>query len=98
MHVSTAQGEVVEKTETTWLSRIVIKNFKNFRNFSSLDVATYNIVYNTMHVKTMSNSPVQQAGVQSAQSQLVTYNAQDPSDLGRLVILQLATNRLTATR
>ena len=35
MHVSTAQDEVVEKIETMWLSRIVIKNFRNFR---SLDV------------------------------------------------------------
>jgi putative ATP-dependent endonuclease of the OLD family len=35
MYVSTAQDEVVEKIETMWLSRIVIKNFRNFR---SLDV------------------------------------------------------------
>ena len=33
----------------------------------------------------MSNSPVQQGGVNSAQNQTVTYNAQDIADLGRLV-------------
>jgi hypothetical protein len=38
-----------------------------------------------MHVGTMSNSPVQQAGAHSAQHQTVTYGAQDLSDLGRLV-------------
>jgi hypothetical protein len=51
-------------------------------NFPSV---TYNIVYNTMHVGTVSNSPLQQAGVHSTQSQTITYNAQDLSDLGRLV-------------
>lgn len=51
-------------------------------NFPSV---SYNIVYNTMHVGTMSNSPVQQAGVHSEQSQSVTYGAQELSDLQRLV-------------
>lgn len=51
-------------------------------NFPSV---SYNIVYNTMHVGTMTNSPVQQGGVQSTQNQSVTYNAQDIADLTRLV-------------
>lgn len=51
-------------------------------NFPSV---TYNIVYNTMHVGTMSNSPVQQAGVQSTQNQKITYGAKELSDLSRLV-------------
>jgi hypothetical protein len=46
---------------------------------------SYNIVYSTMHVGTMSNSPVQLGGVQSTQSQNVTYSANDISDLVRLV-------------
>lgn len=51
-------------------------------NFPSV---SYNIVYNTMNVGTVSNSPVQQGGINSAQNQTVTYNAQDIADLGRLV-------------
>jgi hypothetical protein len=51
-------------------------------NFPSV---SYNIVYNTMHVGTMSNSPVQQGGVQSAQDLTVKYGAEDLSDLGRLL-------------
>lgn len=51
-------------------------------NFPSV---SYNIVYNTVHVGTMSNSPVQQGGVHSTQNQTVTYNPQDISDLARLV-------------
>lgn len=51
-------------------------------NFPSV---SYNIVHNTMHVGTMSNSPVQQGGVQSTQSQTVTYSAQDISDLNHLI-------------
>jgi hypothetical protein len=51
-------------------------------NFPSV---SYNIVYNTMHIGTMSNSPVQQAGVQSTQSQAVNYTEQDLTDLSRLV-------------
>ena len=51
-------------------------------NFPSV---SYNIVHNTMHVGTMSNSPVQQGGVQSSQSQTVSYGAQDLADLNRLV-------------
>ena len=51
-------------------------------NFPSV---SYNIVYNSMQVGTMSNSPVQQGGGQSTHNQTVTYNAQDVSDLARLV-------------
>lgn len=51
-------------------------------NFPSV---SYNIVYNTLHVGTMHNSPIQQGGVQSTQNQSVTYNAQDIADLTRLV-------------
>lgn len=51
-------------------------------NFPSV---SYNIVYNTMNVGTMSNSPVQQGGISSAQNQSVAYNAQDVADLGRFV-------------
>jgi hypothetical protein len=51
-------------------------------NFPSV---SYNIVYNTMNVGTISHSPVQQGGVESAQSQAVTYSAQDLADLSRLV-------------
>jgi hypothetical protein len=51
-------------------------------NFPSV---SYNIVNNTMNVGTMSNSPVQQGGVHSAQSQTVSYGAQDLADLNRLV-------------
>jgi hypothetical protein len=51
-------------------------------NFPSV---SYNIVYNTMHVATMSNSPVQQGGVQSTQVQTITYSGQDLDDLNRLV-------------
>jgi hypothetical protein len=50
-------------------------------NFPSV---TYNVVYNTMHVGTMSNSPVQQAGVHSTQNQIVSYGAQELADLTRL--------------
>jgi len=46
---------------------------------------SYNIVYNTVHVGTMTNSPVQQGGAQSTQNQTVSYNTQDISDLARLV-------------
>lgn len=46
---------------------------------------SYNIVYNTMHVGTVSNSPVQQGGINSTQNQTVTYNVQDIADLSRLV-------------
>jgi hypothetical protein len=52
-------------------------------NFPS---TSYNIVYNTMQVGTMSNSPVQQGGVNSTQSQTATYSTQDVADLQRLVI------------
>jgi len=52
---------------------------------SAFPSVSYNIVYNTMHVGTMSNSPVQQGGVHSAQNQTVTYNPQDLADLTRLV-------------
>lgn len=51
-------------------------------NFPSV---TYNIVNNTLHVGSMENSPVQQGGVQSSQHMATSYNAQDVSDLRRLV-------------
>jgi hypothetical protein len=38
-----------------------------------------------MNIGTMSNSPVQQGGVHSAQNQAVTFGAQDIADLARLV-------------
>src|SRR5437588_183085 len=38
---------------------------------------SYNIVYNTMNVGTMSNSPIQQGGVNSTQTQEVKYTAQE---------------------
>jgi hypothetical protein len=51
-------------------------------NFPSV---SYNVVYNTMNVGTVSNSPVQQGGINSAQGQTATYEVQDLADLGRLV-------------
>lgn len=51
-------------------------------NFPSV---SYNIVYNTMNIGTVSNSPVQQGGVHSTQSQTVSYSTQDLADLNRLV-------------
>jgi hypothetical protein len=51
-------------------------------NFPSV---SYNIVYNTMNVGKVSNSPVQQGGISSTQNQTVTYNAQDVADLGRFI-------------
>jgi hypothetical protein len=51
-------------------------------NFPSV---SYNIVNNTMNVGTISNSPVQQGGVQSAQNQTVSYGPQDIADLNRLI-------------
>lgn len=51
-------------------------------NFPSV---SYNIVYNTLHVGTMTNSPVQQGGVHSTQNQAITYSAQDITDLSDLV-------------
>jgi cation transport regulator ChaC len=50
-------------------------------NFPSV---SYNIVYNTLHVETMHNSPVQQGGVNSTQTQTITYSPQDLGDLYRL--------------
>lgn len=55
---------------------------KTSPNFPSV---TYNVVYNTMHVGAISNSPVSLAGVRSTQHQTVKYGAQELSDLGRLV-------------
>jgi hypothetical protein len=52
---------------------------------ASFPSVSYNIVNNTMNVGTMSNSPVQQGGVQSAQNQTVSYGPQDIADLNRLV-------------
>jgi len=44
-----------------------------------------NIVNNTTNIGTAIHSPVQQAGAQSTQSQVNTYNAQDHADLSRLI-------------
>jgi hypothetical protein len=52
---------------------------------ANFPLATYNIVYNTMHVGTMQNSPVQQGGAQSTQQQTTTYNDNQIADLSRLV-------------
>lgn len=52
---------------------------------ASFPSTTYNIVTNTVHVATMTNSPIQQGGVNSTQSQTVTYNPQELGDLYRLV-------------
>ncbi len=46
---------------------------------------SYNFVYNTIHVGTMNDSPIQQGGVQSTQNQTVSYGPQDLADLNRLV-------------
>ncbi len=46
---------------------------------------TYNIVNNTTTIGTAINSPVQQAGPSSTQTQVITYSAQERADLARLV-------------
>lgn len=38
-----------------------------------------------MNVGTMTNSPVQQGGIQSAQNQAISYTLQDIAELNRLV-------------
>jgi hypothetical protein len=43
------------------------------------------ITYNIVNVRTAINCPIQQAGAQSMQEQVVTYSAQELSDLARLV-------------
>jgi hypothetical protein len=43
------------------------------------------ITYNIVNVRTAINSPIQQAGAQSRQKQVVTYSAEELSDLARLV-------------
>jgi hypothetical protein len=60
---------------------------------SDFPSVSYNIVYNTMNVGTISNSPVQQAGVNSTQSQTVTYSAQDLSDTRPCHSIDLASRR-----
>jgi len=52
---------------------------------ANFPLVTYNIVYNTMHVGTIENSPVQQGGVQSTQQQTITYSGNQISDLIRFV-------------
>lgn len=52
---------------------------------ANFPLVTYNIVYNTMHVETIENSPVQQGGVQSTQQQTITYSGNQISDLTRFV-------------
>jgi len=46
---------------------------------------SYNIVYNTMHVGSMQNSPVQQGGAQSMQQQTIAYCDTEIADLSRFV-------------
>jgi len=46
---------------------------------------TYNIVNNTTTIGTAINSPVQQAGAQSKQKQMVSYGPQERADLARIV-------------
>ena len=48
-------------------------------------VSYNNIVNNTMHIGTMTHSPIQQGGIDSVQNQTVTYSSQDLADLYRLV-------------
>ena len=43
------------------------------------------ITYNIVNIGTAINSPMQQAGAQSTQKQIVSYNAQERTDLARLV-------------
>jgi hypothetical protein len=52
---------------------------------ASFPSVSYNIVHNTMNVGTLSNSPVQQGGIQSTQSQNTNYGPQDIADISRLV-------------
>lgn len=52
---------------------------------SAFPSVTYNIVYNTVHVDTMSHSQVQQAGAQSTQSQTLSYSPEALGELNRLV-------------
>jgi hypothetical protein len=51
-------------------------------NFPSV---SYSIVYNTMHIGAMHNSPIQQGGVNSTQTQDMTYGPKELGDLYRLV-------------
>lgn len=53
--------------------------------FTSAASVSFNIVQNTMNVGTMTNSPVQQGGIQSAQNQAISYTLQDIAELNRLV-------------
>jgi hypothetical protein len=46
---------------------------------------THNIVNNTTNIGTAINSPIQQAGAQSTQNQIVSYSVQECTDLARLV-------------
>jgi len=52
---------------------------------ASFPSVSYNIVKNTVNVGTISQSPLQQGGVQSTQHQTVTYSQSDLTDLNRLV-------------
>jgi hypothetical protein len=52
---------------------------------ASFPSVSYNIVHNTMNVGTLSNSPIQQAGVHSTQTQSTSYGSQDIADINRLV-------------
>jgi len=52
---------------------------------SAFPSVSYNIVHNTMNVATMTNSPVQQGGINSPQQQFTSFSTQDVLDLRRLV-------------
>jgi cation transport regulator ChaC len=52
---------------------------------ANFPLVSYNIVYNTMHVGTMQNSPVQQGGAQSTQQQTITFSDNQIADLSRFV-------------
>ena len=50
-----------------------------------LEGYSYNVVNNTTNIGTAIHSPVQQAGAQSMQQQVITYGRQERADLARLV-------------
>ena len=54
---------------------------------SGFPSVTYNYVYNTVNVETMTaiNSPLQQGGAQSTEARVATYGPQDLSDLTHLI-------------
>jgi hypothetical protein len=55
------------------------------REPNHLSPAFPSITYNTINIGTAINSPMQQAGEQATQKQVVSYSVQERSDLARLV-------------